>query len=165
MNEKLQKRKKNRIENYDYSSQGLYFITICTAQRVNYFWDNTDTLFNSPEDVELSEYGVIVKCAIDNISNVYSLISVEKYVIMPDHIHLLLYICDDETGRPMAAPTISRVVNQFKGFVTKHIGKSLWQKLFYDHVIRNKQDYDEHMKYMYENPMRWYYKKFENINN
>ena len=63
----------------------------------------------------------------------------------------------------MVAPTLSRIVNQFKGYVTKRIGESVWQKLFYDHIIRNREDYDEHMKYIYENPMRWYYKRFENI--
>jgi REP element-mobilizing transposase RayT len=163
MNEKTPKRKKNRLENYDYSSVGMYFITICTAQRINYFWKNSDTLFNSPDDVELSEYGMIVESAINNIAIIYPSVYVEQYVIMPDHIHLLLSICDDENGRPMAAPTISRIVNKFKGYITKCIGKSLWQKLFYDHIIRNKQDYDEHVKYICENPMRWYYKRFENI--
>ena len=163
MSEKLPQRKKNRLEKYDYSSSRTYFITICSAQRVNYFWDNTDTLFNCPKDVKLSEYGVIVENAINNISSIYPSVFVEQYVIMSDHIHLLLSIYGDENGRPMAAPTISRIVNQFKGYVTKCIGKSLWQKLFYDHIIRNKQDYDEHMKYIYENPMRWYYKQFENI--
>ena len=61
----------------------------------------------------------------------------------------------DEYGRPMVAPTISRVVQQLKGYITKRIGSSIWQKLFVDHVIRNRQDYEEHVKYIYENPMKW----------
>ena len=63
-------------------------------------------------------------------------------MIMPDHIHLLLIIRSDEYGRPMVAPTISRVVQQLKGYVTKRIGHSIWQKLFFDHVIRNSRDYE-----------------------
>ncbi len=55
----------------------------------------------------------------------------------------------------MVAPTISRVVQQLKGTVTKRIGVSIWQKLFFDHIIRNQQDYEEHINYIYENPMRW----------
>ena len=76
---------------------------------------------------------------------------------MPDHIHLLLRIRADEFGRPMVAPTMSRLVKQMKGYITKQIGVSIWQKLFYDHVIRNREDYEEHIKYIYENPLKWYY--------
>ena len=74
---------------------------------------------------------------------------------MPDHLHLLIIIHSGVDGRPMVAPTVGNIVRQFKGCVTKRIGKSIWQKLFYDHVIRNSKDYDETVKYIYENPMRW----------
>ena len=57
----------------------------------------------------------------------------------------------------MVAPTVSRIVKQFKGSVTKQIGKSIWQKSFFDHVIRNKEDYEKHVKYIYENPLALYY--------
>ena len=56
----------------------------------------------------------------------------------------------------MVAPTMSRVVQQLKGYVTKKVGFSIWQKLFFDHVIRNRQDFDEHLKYIYENPSVWH---------
>jgi len=154
---KLPKRKKNRLENYDYSSPGVYFITICTKDRKEYFWDNVGAAIGRPQDVELSYSGKIVDEAINNIPNIYSNVLVEHYVIMPNHIHLLLSICSDDCGRPMAAPTVSRIVNQLKGYVTKKMGVSVWQKLFNDHVVRNRQDYEEHVKYIYENPMRWYY--------
>ncbi len=152
------KRKRNRLEHYDYSSCGAYFLTICTSERRNYFWDNVGATIGRPQDVELSAYGRIVDEAINNITVIYQSISVDQYVIMPDHIHLLLLIRADEYGRPVVAPTMSRLVQQLKGYVTKRIGISIWQKLFFDHVIRNKQDYEEHAKYIYENPMRWYYK-------
>ena len=148
-------RKKNRLENYDYSSCGAYFLTICTKERRNCFWKNVGATIGRPQDVELSLYGKIVEDAINNIALVYPSISVDQYVIMPDHIHLLLMICADEYGRPMVAPTMSRVVQQMKGYISKRIGASIWQKLFYDHVIRNQQDYEEHIKYIYENPIYW----------
>ena len=85
----------------------------------------------------------------------YPAISVDHYAVMPNHIHLLLQIQTDSNGRPMVAPTISTVVQQFKGVVTKQIGQSVWQKLFYDHVIRNQQDYDEIWKYIDNNPAKW----------
>lgn len=114
--------------------------------------------YDRPHDLKLSPYGMIVEEAILNIPIIYPALSVERYVIMPDHIHLLLLIRADENGRPMVAPTMSRLVQQMKGYVTKRIGTPIWQKLFFDHVIRNQQDYEEHQKYIYENPMRWYHK-------
>lgn len=161
------RRKKNRLENHDYSSCGGYFVTICTAKRRNYFWKNVSgayfanpRMFEYPQDVELNEYGKIVEQAILNISTIYSAVTVDEYVVMPDHVHILLVIRADELGRPLVAPTLARMVQQFKGHVTKQIGQSIWQKLYYDHVIRNRQDYEEHLKYIYENPMRWIYDKY-----
>ena len=148
-------RKKNRIEHYDYSSCGAYFITICTSGRRNYFWNSVGATIGRPQDVDLSQYGKIADEAINNIPVIYPALKLDHYVIMPDHIHLLLMICADEYGRPMVAPTMSRVVQQLKGYITKRIGQSIWQKLFFDHVIRNRQDYEEHVKYIYDNPMRW----------
>ena len=147
-------RKKNRLEHYDYSSPGGYFLTICTSERRNYFWEDVGATIGRPQDVILSQYGNIVNEAINNIPLVYPVLDVDCYVIMPDHIHLLLIIRADDYGRPMVAPTMSRVVQQLKGYITKRIGHSIWQKLFVDHVIRNRQDYDEHVKYIYENPAK-----------
>ena len=152
---KLPERKRNRLENYNYSSSGAYFVTICTKERRNYFWDNVGATIGRPQDIVLTPYGNIVDEAIKNIPSVYPAIDVDCYVIMPDHIHLLLIIRADELGRPMVAPTMSRVVQQLKGYVTKRIGHSIWQKLFFDHIIRNHIDYEEHIKYIYENPMLW----------
>ncbi|MBE5756393.1 MAG: transposase [Clostridiales bacterium] len=153
----LPQRKKNRLQNYDYSSCGAYFITICTLNRRNYFWNNLEKNNNLTQNFELSKYGKIVDTAIQNISLFYPSLTLDSYVIMPNHIHLLLFICSDENGRPMVAPTISRVINQLKGTISKQIGVSIWQKSFYDHVIRNNQDYEKHLQYIYENPMRWQY--------
>ena len=155
MENELQKRKKNRLSNYDYDSCGAYFLTICTSKRENYFWDNVGATIGRPQDIKLSPCGKIVDEAIRNIPITYSSVLLEQYVIMPDHIHLLLRIGCDEYGRPMVAPTMSRIIQQMKGYVTKRIGKSIWQKLFFDHVIRNQRDYEEHVRYIYENPIRW----------
>ena len=133
----LPKRKTNRLKLYEYSLPGAYFIPICTKERRNYFWNNVGAPIGRPQDVELSACGKIVDEAINNIDIVYESVSVEHYVIMPDHIHLLLLIRADEYGRPMVAPTMSRVVNKLKGYVTKQIGVSIWQKLFSDHVTRS----------------------------
>ena len=157
MENELPKRKKNRLENYDYSSCGAYFLTLCTLGRRNHFWKNVGAIIDRPQNVELSLHGKIVNDAIQNISSTYPTLSLESYVVMPNHIHILIRVCADEYGRPLVAPTMSRVVQQLKGRVSKQIGVSIWQKSFHDHIIRNRDDYEEHLKYIYDNPKRWYY--------
>jgi len=74
---------------------------------------------------------------------------------MANHVHLLLQIISDNDGRPMAAPTISTIVNQMKGVISKRVGFTVWQKGFYDHVVRGNEDYREIWKYIEGNPSRW----------
>ncbi len=93
------------------------------------------------------------------IDTVYPAVCVDKYCIMPDHIHLIVSVNADENGRPQVAPTISRVIKQFKGSLTKKIGRSIWQKSFYDHGIRNQQDYDEIWEYIENNPLKYKLKR------
>ena len=151
----LPKRKINRLANYNYSTPNAYFITICTVGRKNLLWDNVGEIIDCPEVVRLSEYGIIVDQAINNITSQYSAISVDHYVIMPNHVHLLLQVHSDENGCALHAPTISTVVQQMKGYASKHAGIPLWQKGFYDHVIRGDEDYLETWKYIEGNPMQW----------
>ena len=77
-------------------------------------------------------------------------IHVDHYVIMPNHVHLLLRITPD--GRRVAAPTVSSVVNQFKGAVSKAAGFSCWQKSFHDHIIRDEADFRRIWEYIDANP-------------
>lgn len=154
MNNQLQ-RKPTRLKDYDYSTLGAYFVTVCTKNRVNYFWHNVGASIARPQDIPLNENGKIVDKAINNIPKIYNNITVDRYVVMPNHIHLLLQIHSDENGRPMVAPTIKRVIQQMKGYVTKQIGKPIWQKLFNDHIIRGEQDYREIWEYIENNPIKW----------
>ena len=82
------------------------------------------------------------------------MVLIDHYAIMPNHVHILLHI-DRGIGRAMRAPTVSNVINQLKGYVTKQIGHSVWQKLFYDHVIRDDEDYRRAYQYIAMNPLRW----------
>lgn len=91
----LPKRKRIRIENYDYSMPGAYFITICVANRKPILW-NVGAATCRPN---LSKIGNIVETAISQIPEHYPMISVDKYCVMPDHIHMILSINADENGR------------------------------------------------------------------
>jgi REP element-mobilizing transposase RayT len=102
----------------------------------------------------LSVIGKVVRETIENISHIYETVSVDKYVIMPNHIHMIVRI-QNPHGRAMRAPTISTVVNQMKGTATKRLGHSIWQKLFHDHVIRNEDEHRRISQYVDENPAKW----------
>lgn len=156
----IPRRKPSRLKEYDYSRGGAYFITICTKNRKNLFWNNVGASIARPQEIELSEYGKIVDDAIKKIPIHYSTMSIDKYVIMPNHIHLLLQIKCDRDGRAMLAPTISTVIQQTKGYITKQIGFSVWQKLFYDHIIRGEKDYKEIWEYIDNNPLKWELDRF-----
>ncbi len=149
---------RNRVKDYDYSGDGGYFLTICLQNRQNQLWKPN---FYEPiargADFEslLSERGKIVNEAIKNIPVYYPSVTLDKYVIMPNHIHLLLILQNDARGSAMRSPTISVIINQMKGYVTKRLGTSIWQRSFYDHVIRGKEDYEKIWEYIDKNPPKW----------
>ena len=147
-------RKRNRLKDYDYSMPNAYFITVCTAERKNLFWTQWAPVFEDREDIPLSECGEAVRCAILDIPRYYPMTAVDHFAVMPNHIHLLLQICTDD-GATVTAPTISTVINQLKGIVTKRVGHPVWQKGFYDHVVRGDRDYHEIWNYIEGNPYKW----------
>ena len=151
----MQTRKQNRLKDIDYSSCETCFLTICTKDKKTLLGNiSVGTPIGRPICI-LSDYGKIVDKAINNIESKYNRVQLDNYVIMPDHIHLLLTILADENGRPMGAPTIPNIINQLKGYVSKEIGFSVWQKLYYDHIIRDQKDYDSKWQYIDNNPGTW----------
>ena len=148
------KRKVLRLKDYDYSQTGGYFITFCTENRAPLLSRITvgKAALRLPQ-VELPEYGRITEKYIQNISVAYPHISVENYVIMPNHVHLLLLVGDG--GQGAARPTVSAVVRSIKALVRKETGKSLFQNSFYDHILRDEQDFLIHWDYIETNPGKW----------
>ena len=203
MDNELPKRKPTRWKQFDYNKNGAYFITICTANRKQILsrivgGDGLDApkcdVLDAPEsdvpyfpnNVELLPHGEIANKYIRQLDEFYANLRVANYVIMPDHIHIMLFVFEDEnsiektsspesqvslTSTPStngsswrSTPTrqhsaVSRFVSTFKRFCNKEYGENIWQRHFYDHIIRNREDYEEHLKYIYENPIRWYYNK------
>lgn len=151
----LPKRKPNRLEDFDYASPGAYFITICTTNREKMFWSNVGADIIRPQDIQLSMIGRITEQAILQIPDHYGHISVDKYCIMPDHIHLILYIESEIDGRIISAPTVSTVVGSMKRWVSRQVGRPVWQKSFYEHGIRNQRDYEEIWNYIENNPKKY----------
>ena len=163
------RRKDTRLDNRDYSENGIYFVTVCVKDKHRILWDKHSCFFDeltTPETpIFYSECGTAVKKAILNIENVYPAVKVDVFSIMPDHLHILLIFKNgtDIQGRAVRAPTLSNLINQFKGAVTKDLGYSIWQKLFYDRIIRNKAEYTACVKYIRNNPYEYrkkYFAKF-----
>ena len=101
----LPKRKQNRLTEYDYSTPNAYFITVCTNNRKNLFWEDVGAILDRPENIPLTDLGMTVKQVIHDIPKHYPAITVDYSVIMPNHIHLLLQINTVINGRSMIAPT------------------------------------------------------------
>ena len=112
-------------------------------------------IIDRPENVPLTNLGTIVRRSIEDITKHYPAISADHFVIMSNHIRLLLQINTDPDGRSVIAPTISTVVRLMKGAVSKQAGFTVWQIGFYDHVIRNNKDYRAIWNYIEGNPSKW----------
>ena len=158
----LPKRKDPRLKGFDYSKTGAYFLTICTQNRKNIL--STIVGEGSPLP-QLSHYGEVVDRWIQRIPEKYPEASIDRYVIMPNHIHILLSIVKAD-GRGDPSPTTDTIIGWLKYQATKEInkmqgsvGNKIFQRSFFDHIVRNRDDYYEIHKYIYENPMRWYYDK------
>ncbi|MCL2753262.1 MAG: transposase [Defluviitaleaceae bacterium] len=156
-------RKSNRIPEYDYSQAGAYFVTICSHNRKHIF--GKIAVGAGIARPHLSPIGKIIENSINQISEKYPHVSVDCYVIMPNHVHLLLSIHDASAGgRAMHAPTVSRAIQQMKGYVTKLVGATtgrpsdtpIWQKGFHEHVVRDERDYLRIWQYIENNSYNWH---------
>lgn len=138
-------RKPTRIPNYDYSNNNYYFITICTQDRA--------CIFGAPD--RLNQFGEIVRKHILKLESHYQGIRIDKFVIMPNHVHLIIAL---EMGKDN--PDIRYVVAMFKSGVTREIrtidaNMNVWQRSFHDHIIRNQKSYEIIWKYIENNPQKW----------
>lgn len=157
-----QKRKRNRLKEYDYSNAGYYFVTICVNDRKDYF----GKIKNG--DCVLNEFGIIVKQILENIPIKYPYVELDYYVIMPDHVHIIIIIdpLDVVTGRGLSQvgnsklkiKSLSEIIGAFKTMSSKELHlKGLkefkWQRSFYDRIIRNEMELYQIRKYIEQNPL------------
>jgi REP element-mobilizing transposase RayT len=143
----MQQRKNIRLKEYNYTQKGYYYITICTKNMSQQF----GTLIDNK--MVLNKKGEIVKTIIEEYNKKSDDIKNDYYQIMPNHIHLIIEFKKDLNK------TISNVVSSFKSKCTRELKiKNLWQRNFYERVIRNQKEYDNIVKYINENPYRDKYK-------
>lgn len=166
-------RKRIRMKWYDYSSEWWYFITICTKNHVKWFGNVSDWKMN------LNKYGRIVEKCWYEIPNHYNNCVLDEFVIMPNHVHGILFI-GDEYIRPKHYPkhcpeqypihSIPNIIKWFKIGITKEIKiinneqMFQWHRSYHDRIIRDNDELDRIRKYIIENPLKWDLEKNININ-
>ena len=142
-NDRFPVRKRPRLKDFDYSSHNYYFVTACTRDKA--------CLFGSPD--KLSRMGHITADCLQEIELHFPGVTVDKWVVMPNHIHAIIILPGNQTALPA-------VIGQYKAAVTKKIrtfypNADIWQSSFHDHVIRNQADYQRIWAYIDTNPAKW----------
>ena len=163
--DEVKNRKTTRLLGADYNSAGVYFITICTKDRRQILSNIVGTGVPDGPSVKLLPHGRIADKFINQLNDFYDNLSVENYVIMPNHIHILLFVKESGPSRtPVPTTTqnstVSRFISTFKRFCNKEYGYNIWQYRSHDHIIRNKEDLEKHLKYIHENPTTWIFDEF-----
>jgi len=185
MYKKLPSRKPNRLQGYDYSRNGAYFVTICAKDRAEIFAEipavGATALGrpyshppHSPNDpppthplvpthnypsIRLTEIGKCIDETIHVANN--GDVHIDCYVIMPNHIHMIVAIRSStydgwhSVAGDRGRSPLQFIVRNIKSYVTKQIGFSPWQKSFHDHIIRNENEYIRIVEYIKNNPARW----------
>ncbi len=154
-----------RLQGYDYSHEGVYFVTLCTL--------NCECLFGKVvgQDVTLNQYGEMVQEAWQNTETIRPNVSLDAFVVMPNHLHgiIVLVGATRRVALPNSNPpkgplpgSIGAIIGQFKSTTTKQAnrvrgveGPSLWQRNYYEHVIRNERALNKVREYIENNPLRW----------
>ncbi|MGM9607334.1 MAG: REP-associated tyrosine transposase [Oscillospiraceae bacterium] len=147
-------RKPNRLKEYDYSQPGAYFVTVCTKNRSMLF---------GPVGADSISARMIERTFLETIEQ-YPNVNAPVYVVMPNHFHAILTLSRADME---SAPTISQVIQSFKRYSTIEYIKlvkagvlppfhgQVWQRSFYDHIIRNDDDYRTIWEYIENNPAKW----------
>ena len=156
----LPKRKNIRLKDYDYSQNGYYFVTICTHNRQNLF--ETSIVGNDlrvvPSDVPQNQ---IIEKWLTELQNKFQ-IEIDKYIIMPDHIHFILIIpTERHIGRSLPdmikwfkTMTTNEYIKSVKDGFIEPFDKKIWQKSYYEHIIRDENDYVLKSEYILNNPFK-----------
>lgn len=161
--DKLPKRKNIRLKGYDYSQAGYYFITICSKDRKKCFGDISDGRGGAllHPIVELSKIGAILLEQWYELKNRYPIIGLDQFIIMPNHIHGIIII-DNELAEQSPAPTIGNIICAYKSITTKlsnrinnSPGRIIWQRNYYDHIIRDERELMKIRQYIINNPAKW----------
>lgn len=151
-------RRSPRLANYDYASPGTYFVTLCTTAGKLTFGEVRDS------NVRLNRYGSIVAQCWNDIPQHFGEVGLDLYVVMPNHLHGLVVLGDSINVPPslLSCPSLHKVIGAFKSAATRRInalratsGAPLWQRTFYEHVVRSDHGMERIREYIVNNPAKW----------
>lgn len=156
-------RKSARLKEFDYSIPGAYFVTICTHNKKCLFSHIVGAIHESPEN-KLTPYGEIVEQVIKILPDRFN-VSIPNYVIMPNHIHMIIEINSNDEKRAIHESPLQRrsVIDKVVGFLKMNVSKkinltytgNIWQRSFHDHIIRGEKDYQKIWEYIDTNVIKW----------
>ncbi|MDO4203111.1 MAG: transposase [Selenomonadaceae bacterium] len=138
----LPKRKNIRLNAENYAMGGYFFITVCVRDRKQIL----GTIRNGT--TELTDIGKLIEEEINLMSSYHDSTEIVDVVIMPDHVHFIMRYEGAKTH-------FGRIVGNMKSAVTRRLGYSIWQRNYYEHIIRNETELLETQRYMQDNPLRW----------
>ena len=174
---KYYEHKQHRLKNYNYSSNGSYFITICVKNKDCLLGDIVavddpidrqnqninDLIYQKATTAKmiLSDYGKIIDIYIKSTPVAYHNLKIDNYVIMPNHLHLIISISTEQeiSAQPQYA-IIPNYIKAFKHLITKEIGFSMFQRNYHDHIIRDEKEYEKIWNYIDTNVSNWVSDRF-----
>jgi putative transposase len=151
-------RRSIRLKGYDYSQPGAYFVTICVHRSACALGEVLDS------DVTLTDLGRIASDYWKHVPQHFQDVSIDKFVVMPNHVHAIIIISERRGGvtPPLQTPTLNKIIAYYKYQTTKQInqirqqiGESFWQRSFYDHIVRNEEELQRIRNYIIDNPLKW----------
>ena len=143
-----------RLPGYDYSEAGAYYITVCTKDRSYLFGDVVDG------EMQLNRFGEIVKSVYGELPTHYPSMSLGSFVVMPNHVHAIIFI-EGDNFKPDAIglPEIVRALKTFSARRCNEVrhtpGEPVWQRNYYEHVIRDEDELNQIHEYIKANQARW----------
>jgi putative transposase len=151
------RRRSIRLPGYDYSWTGVYFVTFCTLNRENLLGQVADG------EMLLNAAGEILGKKWAELPEHFPNVSLDAFMVMPNHVHGVIFIASAGRGAASGAPTLGMVIRAFKSISAIEInrllgraGQPLWQRNYYEHIIRNDESLNRIREYILSNPLSWH---------
>ena len=160
-------RRSIRLRGYDYARPGMYSVTVCTHGKEHLFGETVE------REMKHSQYAEFAALSWNDLPRHYTYVRLDSFAVMPNHVHGIIEITGDVRAGPRPAPTpdrtrrqerrgLAEIVCAFKSFSARRIneirgtgGQPIWQRNYYEHIIRNQRELEITREYIATNPMRW----------
>ncbi len=165
-NPEIHRRRSVRLRGYDYTREGAYFVTICTHNRIPLFGEISE------HEIRLNDAGRIAYRLWEQIPEHFDDVDTDEFIVMPNHIHGIIVITGSDVGATHASPlrgasqsskaSLGTIVGSYKSAVSKRLNQyrgthttPVWQRNYYEHVIRNEAALHDIRYYIIYNPAKW----------